>query len=62
MPFAFGYVSLIGALLVMPTTLITAPLGVKLAHALSKRALEIAFGTYLFIVGGRFIVSLVYGV
>lgn len=58
MPFALGYVSLIGALLVMPTTLITAPLGVKLAHALSKRALEIAFGTYLFIVGGRFLISL----
>jgi uncharacterized membrane protein YfcA len=57
-PFALGYVSLIGTLLVMPTTLITAPLGVKLAHALSKRALEIAFGTYLFIVGGRFVISL----
>ncbi|WKA28926.1 sulfite exporter TauE/SafE family protein [Bradyrhizobium roseum] len=61
LPFAIGYVSLIGAVLVMPTTLITAPLGVKLAHALSKRALEIAFGTYLFIVGGRFVVSLLNG-
>jgi uncharacterized membrane protein YfcA len=61
MPFALGYVSLIGALLVMPTTLITAPLGVKVAHALSKRALEIAFGSYLFIVGGRFVISLLNG-
>ena len=58
MPFALGYVSLIGALLVMPTTLITAPLGVKVAHALSKRALETAFGVYMFIVGGRFAISL----
>ena len=58
LPFAIGYVSLIGALLVMPTTLITAPLGVKVAHALSKRALEIAFGMYMFIVGGRFAISL----
>ena len=58
MPFAIGYVSLIGALLVMPTTLITAPLGVKLAHAMSKRTLEMAFGAYLFIVGGRFAISL----
>ena len=58
MPFALGYVSLIGALLVMPTTLITAPLGVKVAHALSKRALETAFGIYMFIVGGRFAISL----
>jgi uncharacterized protein len=58
LPFAIGYVSLIGALLVMPTTLITAPLGVKVAHALSKRALETAFGVYMFIVGGRFAISL----
>ena len=57
-PFAIGYVSLIGALLVMPTTLITAPIGVKVAHALSKRALEMAFGVYMFIVGGRFAISL----
>jgi len=61
MPFAIGYVSLIGALLVMPTTLITAPLGVKVAHALSKRALETAFGVYMFIVGGRFAISLLNG-
>jgi uncharacterized protein len=58
LPFALGYVSLIGALLVMPTTLITAPLGVKVAHALSKRTLEMAFGAYMFIVGSRFAISL----
>jgi uncharacterized membrane protein YfcA len=61
LPFTLGYVSLIGALLVMPTTLITAPLGVRAAHALSKRALEMAFGAYMFIVGGRFVISLVNG-
>ena len=60
-PGALGYVSLIGALLVMPTTLITAPLGVRAAHALSKRQLELAFGCYLFVVGGRFVVSLLGG-
>ena len=57
-PFALGYVSLIGALLVMPTSLVTASLGVMAAHALSKRKLEVAFGCYLFIVGGRFVISL----
>jgi uncharacterized protein len=61
MPFALGYVSLIGALVVMPTTLITAPLGVRAAHALSKRKLEVAFGCYLFIVGSRFVISLLSG-
>src|SRR5437868_10141451 len=60
-PFALGYVSLIGALVVMPTTLLTAPLGVRAAHALSKRNLELAFGCYLFIVGGRFVISLLSG-
>ena len=59
MPFAIGFVSLIGAVLVMPTSLLTAPLGVRAAHAMSKRTLEIAFGCYLFIVGSRFVISLV---
>jgi uncharacterized protein len=57
-PFALGYVSLIGAVLAMPTSLLTAGLGVRVAHAMSKRMLEIAFGCYLFIVGSRFVVSL----
>jgi uncharacterized membrane protein YfcA len=58
LPFALGYVSLIGAVLVMPTSLLTAPLGVKAAHAMSKRTLEVAFGCYMFLVGTRFVISL----
>jgi uncharacterized membrane protein YfcA len=58
LPFALGYVSLIGAVLVMPTSLLTAPLGVKAAHAMSKRTLEVAFGCYMFLVGSRFAISL----
>ena len=57
-PFALGYVSLIGAVLVMPTSLLTAGVGVRAAHAMSKRTLEMAFGCYLLIVGGRFVLSL----
>ena len=60
-PFALGYVSLIGAVLVMPMSLVTAPLGVRAAHAMSKRTLEAAFGCYLFIVGSRFVMSLLGG-
>jgi uncharacterized protein len=60
-PFALGYVSLIGAVLVMPMSLVTAPLGVRAAHAMSKRTLEMAFGCYLFVVGSRFVMSLVGG-
>jgi uncharacterized membrane protein YfcA len=60
-PLAIGYVSLIGAVLVMPTGLLVAPLGVSAAHAMSRRTLEMAFGCYLLIVGSRFVVSLLYG-
>jgi uncharacterized protein len=60
-PLALGYVSLIGAALVMPTSLLTAPLGVRAAHAMSKRSLEVAFGSYMFIAGSRFVISLIAG-
>ena len=61
LPFAIGYISLIGALLVMPTSLLVAPLGVRVAHLMTKRKLEIAFGIYLLIVSSRFVVSLATG-
>lgn len=57
-PFALGYISPIGFVLVMPLSALVAPLGVRLAHALSKRQLEIAFGVFLLAVSLRFIVSL----
>ena len=46
-PYALGYVSLIGMLLVIPTSTLVAPLGARLAHALTKRQLEVAFGVFL---------------
>jgi uncharacterized protein len=61
LPFAIGYISLIGAVLVMPTSLLIAPLGVRVAHAMSKRTLEMAFGCYLLIVASRFVISLLGG-
>ncbi len=61
LPFAIGYISIIGALLVMPTSLLIAPLGVRVAHLLTKRKLEVAFGIYLLVVSSRFVVSLATG-
>ena len=61
LPFAIGYISIIGAALVMPTSLLVAPLGVRVAHLMTKRKLEIAFGIYLLIVSSRFVVSLATG-
>jgi uncharacterized membrane protein YfcA len=58
-PLALGFVSFIGVLLVAPLSMWTAPLGVKLAHSLSKRKLELAFGTFLMLVCLRFLISLV---
>jgi uncharacterized protein len=58
-PFSIGFVSLIGFVLMAPISSFTAPYGARLAHALSKRRLEIAFGCFLLIVCARFIVSLV---
>jgi uncharacterized membrane protein YfcA len=53
-----GFVNLPAALILIPTSVLTAPLGVRLAHALSKRQLEIIFGLFLIFVAGRFAVSL----
>ncbi|ATX65334.1 sulfite exporter TauE/SafE family protein [Roseinatronobacter bogoriensis] len=58
---AVGFVSLIGFLLFVPTTLLTAGLGVRLAHSLSSRALQLAFGLFLMVVCLRFIYAIVVG-
>jgi uncharacterized membrane protein YfcA len=57
-PFSIGFVSLIGFALMAPISSFTAPYGARLAHAWSKRRLEIAFGCFLLLVCVRFIVSL----
>ena len=57
--FSIGFVSLIGVVLMAPIASFAAPFGARLAHALPKRQLEIAFGVFLWLVALRFIVSLV---
>ena len=58
-PLALGYISLIGLVLFIPTSTWMAPVGARLAHRLSKRRLEVAFGIFLLIVCARFAASLV---
>lgn len=48
-----GYVSLIGVALIAPGSWLTAPLGARIAHALSKRRLAQAFGAFLLLVAVR---------
>jgi uncharacterized protein len=57
-PDALGFVSFLGFVLIVPTTLLTAQIGVNLAHSWPKRKLEIAFGIFLAIVCLRFVVAL----
>ncbi len=57
-PLSLGYVSLIGFILFIPTSIWTAPIGARLAHRLSKRRLEVTFGIFLLVVAARFIWSL----
>jgi uncharacterized membrane protein YfcA len=58
-PLSVGFVSLIGLLLIAPTSAFVAPYGARLAHRMPKRKLEIAFGVFLLLVSARFLWSLV---
>jgi uncharacterized membrane protein YfcA len=57
-PLSIGFVSLIGLVVLAPVSSLAAPYGARLAHRLSKRRLEIAFGIFLILVALRFIASL----
>ncbi|MFN0219583.1 MAG: sulfite exporter TauE/SafE family protein [Hyphomicrobium sp.] len=56
-PYSLGYVSL-GALLVMPLSVFAAPFGVRMAHGISKRKLELAFAMFIACVVARFLWTL----
>ncbi len=53
-----GFVSLVGVALMAPVSSYTTRYGVRLAHWLPRRKLEIAFGIFLVFVALRFLVSL----
>jgi len=58
-PLSIGFVSVIGFVLMAPVSSYMASYGVRLAHWLPRRKLEIAFGCFLILVALRFISSLV---
>ncbi len=57
-PLSVGFVSLIGVLLMAPVSSFTALYGARLAHALSRRRLEVAFAIFLLAASARFLISL----
>jgi uncharacterized protein len=58
-PLSLGFVSLIGVVLMAPISSFVAPYGARLAHRLSRRTMEVAFGCFLLAVSVRFLLSLV---
>lgn len=57
-PFSAGYVNLLAVALIIPASVLTAPLGVRVAHAFTRRQLELAFCAFLGVVVVRFAISL----
>jgi uncharacterized membrane protein YfcA len=58
-PLSLGFISVIGFALMAPVSSFTSVYGVRMAHALPRRYLEIGFGIFLMLVSARFIATLV---
>jgi uncharacterized membrane protein YfcA len=56
---SLGYVSLLSAAIIVPVSVLAAPLGVRMAHGISRRKLELFFATFLGLVALRFFWTLV---
>ena len=52
-PGSLGYVSLIGFALIAPATVLTAPIGAKIAHSFSETKLSMLFGAFLILAAAR---------
>ena len=57
-PLSLGFISLPGFVLMAPVASFMTTYGVRLAHGLSRRSLEVAFACFLILVGTRFLISL----
>jgi uncharacterized membrane protein YfcA len=57
-PFSVGYVNLLGLAIIAPVSVFAAPFGARLAHAIPRRRLELAFAAFLAAVSVRFLVDL----
>lgn len=57
-PLSAGYVNLLGMAVLVPVSVLAAPYGVRIAHALSQRMLQVGFGIFLSLVAVRFFLVL----
>ncbi|MDE4133168.1 sulfite exporter TauE/SafE family protein [Phaeobacter sp. QD34_3] len=60
-PFSFGYVNLFLAAVIIPLSTTFAPVGVKLAHSIPRRALRLSFGLFLLFTAARMFKDLFFG-
>lgn len=56
-PLSIGYISLIGFACMAPMSMLVAPLGARIAHALPRRKLEIGFGLFMLVMATRFLIA-----
>lgn len=52
-PFSLGYVNVLAAALLIPMTVLCAPIGARIAHTIPRRALRMCFGLFLAITSAR---------
>lgn len=57
-PGSVGYVNLIGLALILPCSVLAAPWGARIAHAIDPRKLRAAFAVFLFLTSARMIYGL----
>lgn len=57
-PLSTGFINWIAVGLIIPITLLVAPLGVRAAHAMNRRQLEAGFGIFMVLIAARFLYSL----
>ena len=53
LPYSFGFVNLIGVLVVAPVSSVVAPFGARTAHRLPRRTLSVLFGLFLIAAAGN---------
>jgi uncharacterized membrane protein YfcA len=56
-PLSLGFASLLGAAVIIPMSVLAAPYGVRAAHGLPRRKLELAFAAFLAVVATRLLIS-----
>lgn len=57
-----GYVNMLGFAAIVPTSVLMAPIGARLAHGVSRRRLETIMGLFILTISIRFLVSILYDI